>query len=292
MGKQIHIMVVCATTMLTACGGTWDIQTSTTNSESQVDDNNEVVIERYPDRKSPHIKTFRHIDFNIYKESAGSRHNYAYARSSVKTPPGNIQIGVILGADRVYYPEIEFISEPKHKYFITWVCIPYPFVAIVDAESSTYVGIDSYCPDCEGLVGSQINESSQCLNFWHPTWMQSDPEHHWLPWFMERTAQMYRNLCVAADNGVISAQRRLGLLYGSGIYGVIEDKIRSYVWYQLAADNGDDESAMWVENYRNANKLSASELMEAEQLLADWQKGQCSKELLGEWRPKYELEIN
>lgn len=302
MSKQINIMVVYASLMLTACGGgTWEIQKNSESSESDVNSRNVAVIERHPDRLSPRIKSFWHIDLGIYKYASGSYWNTLGTRDSVITPSGKVRVGAVLPYIP-YNTELEFVTKPQHKYFLTWVCLPYPFLAIVDAKTSEYVAIDSYCPNCEGLIGTHLNESTQCVsNKFNPAWMQPDPEHHWLPWLMERKVYMYKNLCHAADKGVVSAQQRLGSLYFFGTEGFNKDKIRSFFWYQLAANAGDTESMEYVDLMKNNagfmenhlyKVLSATDIEKADRLIKERQSGQCEKHILGEYKPKYELEIN
>jgi len=261
-----------------ACGGTWDLRSEVSDSKADIKDSQMATIEQHPTRHSPKIKTFRHFDLGIYKESAGSRHNDAYAQRRVRTPPGEIQIGVTFpGIPRIYYPEIEFTAASKHNYFLTWVCIPYPFLAVADSQSETIVAMDSYCPDCNGLIGRPLSPRTECSKQFYPPWMKSEEKKNtglWrLLWSMELNMQRYRNLCFAAEHGVTAAMMRMGDLYSKGIYGVKKDPERAYIWHRLATEAGDAEA---------------------------WQSGQCVKDLqdmsdsfseFGGSQPKYKLEV-
>jgi hypothetical protein len=294
-------IIFIALPVLVACGGTWDLRSDVSASKADITDSQMAIVEQHPTRRSPKIKTFRHFDLGIYKESAGSRHNDAYARSRVQTPPGIIQIGTTFpGFPRIYYPEIEFTADPKHTYYLTWACIPYPFLAIADAQSETIVAMDSYCPDCNGLVGRPLSPRTECSNRFQPPWMKPKEKPDVLLWPVELDMQRYRNLCYAAEHGIIAAMMRMGELYWIGMYGVKEDPVRAYIWYRLAKDTGDAEAIRKVKNLKN-NALSANQLQQAERLFQAWQAGQCEKDLqtmsdyfseFGGSEPKYKLEVN
>ena len=294
MKKHIRVLVVlCCSLVLTACGGgAWEVLKNSESYEEAGFDATVAIIERHPDRLSPQIKIFQHMELGVYKESAGSRWNDLYARDRVITAPGNIRIGVVLDTNSVYYPELEFVTRPEHQYFITWVCIPYPFVAAVDAKSNKYVGIDSYCSGCDNIIGTLLSERSQCLNHRRPAWIKPDPERHFLPWLSERVAYMYESLCNAAGDGVISAQKNLGLYYSLGLYGYEKDMARAYFWYQLAANAGDSESMNIIQSWMDNNTLSSTELGEASRLVKAQAVGQCKEKILGEYKPEYNLETH
>jgi hypothetical protein len=278
--------------MLVACGGTWKIQKRATYPQNEISIDKIAIIERQEDRRSPKIKTFKHVESGISKESAGSRHNDAYAVNRVETPPGNVEIGVVFPWNhRIYYPEVKFKAAPGRKYSLTWICIPYPFVAIIDAATSNIVALDSYCPDCKGLIGATLLPSTECLRYLQPPWMEPDEKSKWLPWLFEYTTQMYRNLCYAADHGLTSARMRLGLLYSLGIYGATEDPVLAYVWYRLAADSGDEQAIKYAESLKE-NRLSAIQLEKAQHMLSNWQIGQCEEQFLGSSKQKYKLQID
>ena len=99
--------LVVSMSLLAACTGSWvirDVGDHVANEGTQTS-----VIERLPTRRSPGIKTFRHYDLDILRESPGSRFNDSYAVDQVRTPPGKVQIGVVFPKGRrVYNPEIEF----------------------------------------------------------------------------------------------------------------------------------------------------------------------------------------
>ena len=292
MKKCIRIMFVsCCSLLLAACGGgAWEVLK---NSESydEIRDDTAAIIERHPDRNSPGIKTFQHMGLAVQKESAGSRWNDLYARDRVITHPGAVRIGVVLDTNGLYYPELEFVAESEHKYFITWVCIPYPFVAAVDAQSGKYVGIDSYCAECDNLIGTVLDERSQCQKPRRPAWIKPDPQRYFLPWTAERIAYMYKSLCDVAGQGVVSAQSNLGQYYSLGLYGYPKDMARAYYWYQLAASAGDSESMKVIKSWKDSKALSSKDIEEANRMVKDHAVGQCKEQIIAGYKPKYDLEI-
>jgi hypothetical protein len=277
--------------VLTACSGTWKIQPNDVDTKQHALSEQLSVIERLRGRNSPKIKTFRHSDLDIYKESAGSRDNDAYAVNRVETLPGKVEIGVVFPQLKIYYPEVEFNAELGHTYALTWICIPYPFVAIVDGASSEILAVDSYCPDCERIIGAQLSASTECLHpLQHPPWMlKPDEKAARALWPIELITQTHRNLCYAAEHNIDSAQERLGLLYESGIYGLPKDLTLAYVWYFKAAESGSKWAMAKTEML--VKRLSSLELEHAHDLLRSWQIGKCEEQLLGTSKPKYIIQI-
>jgi len=165
-----------------------------------------VLIERLQGRRGPRIQNFYHIDLDIYKEYDSRPGNDALAPTYVKTAPGKVHIGVTLPHVDIYYPEVDFTVAPGHNYWITWICLPYPYVAIVDAESSSIVALDSYCPDCDKFIGAELLPSTECLKYMQPYWIKPDKDKRWREWFSEYENQLYRNLCYAAEHGVTGMQ--------------------------------------------------------------------------------------
>lgn len=281
-------LVGIAGLLLAACSSTWlvhppkDAESGVTTSRQMA------IVEKLRGRNSPKIKTFRHIDLGVYKESAGSRHNNAYAVKQVVTYPGLIEVGVILpGVHRVYYPEVRFNAEAGHKYGVTWLCLPYPFVAVVDEASSKIVAVDAYCPNCEEIIGTNISQSSACLNHMQPAWMKPDVKAKWWPWYIETRTQLYRNLCTAAEHNITSAQKRLAVLYKLGIYRVRQNTILAYVWYLKAAASGDKQATKEVQVW--SKRLSLSQREQARGLVKAWRPGKCEAIILGKSKSKYKI---
>jgi len=286
-----RILLLAGATSLLGCGGSWEVK-KTGVARQPAGTVQVVTVERAEGRRSPWIKTFGHLDLGVFKESAGSRHNTAFAPGRVETSPGTMRVGVVLPENvRVYYPEVEFTAAAGRRYWLTWMCVPYPIVAIVDAGSTRIVATDSYCPECAQLNGRPLTSESECLEFMHPPWMSPDEDKHWLPWYLEWIAQTYRNLCAAAEAGVGAAASRLGELYLSGIYGAPKDRVRSYVWYRVAADAGHEQSGKMLEAMRRDGLLSTEKLADARRLSAQWHPGQCERELLGATESRYELRV-
>jgi len=271
--------------MLSGCG-TWKIQDSIKTTNNQISSDKIAVIERMEGRKSPPIKTFRHFGLGIYKESGGSRHNDYTAPDRVETPPGRVQIGVTFSdtsGDTIYYPEVEFIAKPGHKYGITWLCVISHILVIVDMESSYIVGVDSYYPRSDRFIGKKLLQSSECTKVLSELPMPGDQN------FKERWKETYnhsyKNLCYAAKHGVTSAQFQLGINYSMGLYGFPKDKVRSYVWYQKALESDKKKNSLSPRDSKNLKRdiifkkknLSPKQLEEAQRLLSSSTLRQCEE---------------
>ena len=175
-------LLLAGSLTLLGCGGSWVVKDPGA-AQPQAGYAPVVTIERAEARSSPRIKTFEHLDLGISKESAGSRKNTAWARSRVESSPGTMRIGVVLPDHvRTYYPEVEFTATTGGSHLVTWLCVPYPIVAIVNTESSQIIATDSYSPECTKLHGEALSSDSECvLPSVHPPWMSPDERWHWLP---------------------------------------------------------------------------------------------------------------
>ena len=285
--------LIVATSLLTACGGSWGIDSAGNGAGSE--DNEPAVIESLQTRQSPRIKTFVHHDLGISRESPGSRYNDSYSVNQVRTPPGKVTIGVVLPqGKRVYYPEVDFDALSGHRYQVTWMCIPFPYVALIDAGSGEIVAIDSYCPDCNGLIGSPLLPDSECLSHMQPRWLEPDDtasgKSKWLSWSQETLHQNYRDLCFAADHGLSDAMMNLAFEYEHGFSVIQKDLVRAYIWYRLAANSGIALAKADAERIETT-QLSTEERGEAERLLDAWEPGQCVQdiEFLRSHEPMYNV---
>jgi outer membrane protein assembly factor BamE (lipoprotein component of BamABCDE complex) len=83
--------------------------------------------------------------------------------------------------------------------------------------------------------------------------------------------------CPNADLGHADAQLHIGDIYSHGSNGQKVDPVRAWVWYSLAAQNGDAQAAEQL--YRVTAELTAEQLDEAKRQLAAWKPGQCLQEL-------------
>jgi TPR repeat protein len=77
-------------------------------------------------------------------------------------------------------------------------------------------------------------------------------------------AQWYRR---AADQGYVRAQVNLGLMYDTGI-GVEQSDVQAYVWFALAAAQGD--SAAVDSRNELAARMSPAQIAEAQKLVAEF----------------------
>ncbi len=301
-GRHLRILIrmssalVLVTILLAACAGPWVIGSVDTPAKNGADDT--VIIEQLQTRRSPKIKTFRHYDLDIHKESAGSRYNDSYATNEVRTAPGRVQMGVVFPkGKRVYYPEVEFTAASGHRYQITWICIPFPYIALIDAGSGEIVAIDSYCPDCDALIGSPLLPASECLTHMQPPWLKPDNTSwlgsNWFLWTQENLYQNYRDICFAAEHGLAEAMMNLAFEFEYGFSVIQKDLVRAYVWYRLAANSGYDQAIANLERIEKT-QLSSEQLGEAERLLNAQVPGQCVKDikLLRSREPKFKVQTN
>jgi outer membrane protein assembly factor BamE (lipoprotein component of BamABCDE complex) len=83
--------------------------------------------------------------------------------------------------------------------------------------------------------------------------------------------------CPNADLGHADAQLHIGDIYSHGSYGQKVDPVRAWVWYSLAAQNGDAQAAEQLT--RVTAELTAEQLVEAKRQLTAWKPGQCVQEL-------------
>ena len=298
-GRRLRILtrltpaVIVATSFLAACAGSWVIDDGATGAESAA--TQPAVIERLQTRRSPGIKTFMHYDLGISREAPGSRHNDSYAADQVRTPPGRIRIGVVFpNASRVYYPEVEIDAVAGRQYQLTWLCIPFPYVALIDAASGEIAAIDAYCPDCDGLIGTDLLPDSACLSRMQSKWLAPDATSwgtsKWLSWSQEMLFQNYRDLCFAAEHGLTTAMMNLAFEYEHGFSVIEKDLVRAYAWYRLAVNSGHAPAIADVERIERT-QLSSQQRDEAERLLNARAPGQCVKEIgfLRSHEPRYKV---
>ena len=80
--------------------------------------------------------------------------------------------------------------------------------------------------------------------------------------------------CPNADLGHSDAQKHIGDLYFFGALGLNRDYIQAYVWYSLAANNGDKRAAPRL--FDTVNLLTPEQLVEAKHRLESWVPGECA----------------
>ena len=85
-------------------------------------------------------------------------------------------------------------------------------------------------------------------------------------------------LCQAADQGYFQARLEVGNLYWRGQLNTRKDFIMAYVWYSLAAKVSNGDWDVW-ELRSVKNEMTPHQLAESEQMLADWEPGQCERDL-------------
>ena len=85
-------------------------------------------------------------------------------------------------------------------------------------------------------------------------------------------AQDIQQLRMAAEQGIASAQYNLGVMYANG-QGVPQDYVQAHKWVNLAASRTTGEVAEKSRLLRDqlAEKMTASQVAEAQQLAREWQ---------------------
>ncbi|MCH8172943.1 MAG: sel1 repeat family protein [Proteobacteria bacterium] len=91
----------------------------------------------------------------------------------------------------------------------------------------------------------------------------------------EEAVRLYH---LAAGQGLADAQLHLGTMYYTGIMGVPENYIISYMWFDLAADK---ETIIFTRNFSSEAKNSLRELMTSEQIAE-------AQRLSAEWLEKHQ----
>jgi hypothetical protein len=305
-----YLLIVSTPLMMLSGCGSWKMQDSINAPKQQVSTDQIAIIERMKGRTSPSIKTFDHIDLGFSGYTSGSRWNTLFSPNRVETPPGRVQIGVVDPAvafvrSALYYPDVTFVAKPGHKYGLTWLCIPYSFVAVVDMESLCIVAVDSFYPGGENIIGKKLLQSSECSNtFRAPPWMKPDEKHYWLPWLGQKMGQKYKNLCYAAEHDVATAQYYMGNHYYSGTFGVEKNEVMAYVWYRKALASNNKKNSLESKALKNVrimvkhfeNTFSTKQREEAKRLLRSSKLKACetirpfiSGENVESWKPKYKI---
>jgi hypothetical protein len=83
-------------------------------------------------------------------------------------------------------------------------------------------------------------------------------------------------LCRAADGGHPNAQIEVGRHFAQGVGGGPSDPRRAYVWYSLARKGFPDAPQLQL----LMERMIPEEIAEAEEMLANWKRGQCEQELI------------
>ena len=83
--------------------------------------------------------------------------------------------------------------------------------------------------------------------------------------------------CPNADLGHADAQHYIGDIYNYGKYAKNVDRVRAWVWYSLAIQNGDAQAVEQV--VRVTAEMTSEQLEEAKRQLGAWKPGQCMQEL-------------
>jgi hypothetical protein len=92
---------------------------------------------------------------------------------------------------------------------------------------------------------------------------------------------LYKDICTfckKADLSDADAQTYIGDIYYLGAYDLRKDFMQAYVWYSLAANNGNSYAAKQLEKV--VIELSPEQLDEAQERREQWTPGQCESDLI------------
>ena len=90
----------------------------------------------------------------------------------------------------------------------------------------------------------------------------------------EPSNEALRWLCLAANQDHALGQEYLGDLHAWGESGLVElDRVRAYMWYSLAAANGNPRAGFARDDL--ADQMTPAQIAEAERLAAEWKPGDC-----------------
>jgi hypothetical protein len=188
----------------------------------------------------------------------------------VKIPPGRHTVKVYCahgyGLGSQLYASmrsVEFNAEPGHKYQVK--CSKERGSWVEDTATSQVVSTESSTQLESVEAISQTAERGDAdaqLQFYYVN--PGSPEG--LRW-----------LCRSAEQGNPHAQNEVARLYRQGVGSVEKDLRRAYVWYKFAVQNGHEEYQWKLEEVTES--LTSEQMAEAEKILANWQPGQCEREL-------------
>ena len=84
-------------------------------------------------------------------------------------------------------------------------------------------------------------------------------------------AEALRLFRLSADQGVASAQVKLGLMYDDG-EGVLQDYVEAHMWYNLAAaqQTGEDRDRTVVLRDDVAKRMTAEQMADAQRRAREW----------------------
>ncbi|MEO6435970.1 MAG: tetratricopeptide repeat protein [Tepidisphaeraceae bacterium] len=85
--------------------------------------------------------------------------------------------------------------------------------------------------------------------------------------------------CKSAEQGYLPAQSSLAEIYAEGSQGIARDYVKAYYWMSLAGAAGDAAASRKLESY--ATHLTASEIIDAQALVANWNGRQASARARG-----------
>lgn len=146
--------------------------------------------------------------------------------------------------------------------------------SLVEADGHNPKGVDNIR---EQLTPEQLIEAEHLYENWKPGRCERDltrlvSEDY--AWILYKEIETY---CQNADLGHANAQTYVGDLHYLGAYGLKKNHIQAYVWYSLAATNGNLYASGQLTQLRK--KLSTQQLSEAHAQLEEWKPGQCERYL-------------
>ena len=147
--------------------------------------------------------------------------------------------------------------------------------SLVEIDGHNLKGVDNIR---EQLTPEQLIEAEHLYENWKPGGCERDltrlvSEDY--AWILYKEIETY---CPNADLGHANAQTYVGDLHYPGAYGLKKNLIQAYVWYSLAATNGNLYASEQLDKL--TNELSTQQLSEALIRIDECKPGQCERDLM------------
>lgn len=128
------------------------------------------------------------------------------------------------------------------------------------------------------MAAHELENAERLVLAWEPGQCDLDFKLNMGAEYEERSDLV--GLCSAADQNSFSAREELGRIYNVGSNGVEQDLSRAYMWYHLAAQiyAPSDMAGGTIQSW--CNTMTTEQHRVSGQLLADWQPGQCERDLV------------
>ena len=147
--------------------------------------------------------------------------------------------------------------------------------SLVEADGHDPKGVDNIR---KKLTPEQLIEVKHLYENWKPGQCERDLTRVAsvdYAWVLYKEIETY---CPNADLGHADAQTYIGDLHYLGAYGIERNLIQAYVWYNLAANNGNSYAS--EQSDKLMHELSPQQLSKAQAHLEEWKPGQCERDLM------------